>query len=533
MPFNRLLIANRGEIAIRIARAAGETGLATVAIYPADDALSLHVRAADAAHEIPGRGARAYLDIEAVVAAAKATGCDALHPGYGFLSENTLLARRCAEEGITFVGPSPEALDLFGDKAKAKALAKECGVPIIEGTSGPTSLEQAKDFFASLGAGGAVMIKAIAGGGGRGMRIVDDAARLEEAYARCQSEAKAAFGSDGVYVERLIRNARHIEVQIIGDHIGAISHLWERECTIQRRNQKLIEVAPSPSLSNGLRTRIIDAAKELAAAANYDNLGTFEFLVDGDARGDAQAFAFIEANPRLQVEHTVTEEVLGVDLVQAQLAVAGGATLGSLGLAQAYIPKPRGYAMQLRVNMEVMDENGVTKPTGGTLSMFDLPAGPGVRVDTFGCSGYKTSAAFDSLLAKVIVHATGPNWTDVVQKADAHAARIPHRRRRHQHPVPRRGAGASGFHRQPHQYRLHRYPCRRAGPCRRTIFRRRSCWKPALPCPSPRPAKSRPHRQVPPAPSRCRRRCRARSLRSRLGKATSSARASRSRCSNP
>lgn len=417
MPFNRLLIANRGEISIRIARAAGETGLATVAIYPAADALSLHVRAADAAHEIPGRGARAYLDIEAVVAAAKATGCDALHPGYGFLSENTLLARRCVEEGITFVGPSPEALDLFGDKAKAKALAKETGVPIIEGTSGATTLEQARDFFASLGAGGAVMIKAIAGGGGRGMRIVDDAAKLEEAYARCQSEAKAAFGSDGVYVERLIRNARHIEVQIIGDHHGAISHLWERECTIQRRNQKLIEVAPSPSLSNSLRTRIIDAAKELAAAANYKNLGTFEFLVDGDAKGDAQAFAFIEANPRLQVEHTVTEEVLGVDLVQAQLAVADGATLGSLGLAQAYIPKPRGYAMQLRVNMEVMDENGITRPTGGTLSMFDLPAGPGVRVDTFGASGYKTSAAFDSLLAKVIVHATGPNWSDVVQKA--------------------------------------------------------------------------------------------------------------------
>jgi acetyl/propionyl-CoA carboxylase alpha subunit/acetyl-CoA carboxylase carboxyltransferase component len=417
MPFKKLLIANRGEIAIRIARAAGETGLATVAIYPADDAQSLHVRAADAAHEIPGRGARAYLDIEAVIAAAKATGCDALHPGYGFLSENAALARRCAEEGITFVGPSPAALDLFGDKARARALAKNTGVPIIEGTSGPTTLEQAKAFLASLGAGGAVMVKAIAGGGGRGMRIVDDAEKLEEAFARCQSEAKAAFGSDGVYVERLIRNARHIEVQIIGDHHGAISHLWERECTIQRRNQKLIEVAPSPSLGDALRSRIIQAAKDLAAAANYDNLGTFEFLVDGDAKGEGLAFAFIEANPRLQVEHTVTEEVLGVDLVQAQLAVAKGATLGSLGLAQAYIPKPRGYAMQLRVNMEVMDATGATKPTGGTLALFDLPAGPGVRVDTFGRSGYKTSAAFDSLLAKVVVHSTGANWTDVVQKA--------------------------------------------------------------------------------------------------------------------
>ena len=227
----------------------------------------------------------------------------------------------------------------------------------------------------------------------------------------------AAFGSDGVYVERLIRNARHIEVQIICDHYGAISHLWERECTIQRRNQKLIEVAPSPSLNDALRGRIIDAAKELAAAANYDNLGTFEFLVDNDAIASDQAFAFIEANPRLQVEHTVTEEVLGLDLVQSQLAVAAGATLGSLGLAQAYIPKPRGFAMQLRVNMEVMDETGGTKPTGGTLALFDLPSGPGVRVDTFGYSGYRTSTAFDSLLAKVIVHSPGGNWTDVVHKA--------------------------------------------------------------------------------------------------------------------
>ena len=368
MSFHKLLIANRGEIAIRIARAAADAGLATVAIYSADDAQSLHVRAADAAYEIPGRGARAYLDIEAVIAAAKATGCDAVHPGYGFLSENAALARRCAEEGIVFVGPSPEALELFGDKAQAKALAKRCGVPVIEGTGGPTSLDEARAFLASLGAGGAVMIKAIAGGGGRGMRVVDDAAKLEEAYARCQSEAKAAFGSDGVYVERLIRNARHIEVQIIGDHHGAISHLWERECTIQRRNQKLIEVAPSPSLNDALRgahhrrrqgTRRRRATTTISAPSNSSSITTPE--------ASDQAFAFIEANPRLQVEHTVTEEVLGLDLVQSQLAVAAGATLGSLGLAQAYIPKPRGFAMQLRVNMEVMDETGGTRPTGGTL----------------------------------------------------------------------------------------------------------------------------------------------------------------------
>ena len=480
MPFSKLLIANRGEIAIRIARAAGETGLATVAIYPADDALSLHVRAADAAHEIPGRGARAYLDIEAVIAAAKATGCDALHPGYGFLSENALLARRCAAEGITFIGPSPEALDLFGDKARAKALAKDTGVPIIEGTSGPTSLDQAKAFFASLGAGAAVMIKAIAGGGGRGMRIVDHADKLEEAYARCQSEAKAAFGSDGVYVERLIRNARHIEVQIIGDHHGAISHLWERECSIQRRNQKLIEVAPSPSLNDGLRARIIQAAKELAAAANYNNLGTFEFLVDGDVKGDGSAFAFIEANPRLQVEHTVTEEVLGVDLVQAQLAVADGATLGSLGLAQAYIPRPRGYAMQLRVNMEVMDEHGATKPTGGTLGAVRF-AGRAWRARRYVRPFRLQDQCGLRLAARQGDRAFGRRELDRRgAEGDADAARVPHRRRRHQHSVPRGDPGASGFHRQPHQYRFHRCAMSRPSSMRRTILPRRNWWKRAM-----------------------------------------------------
>jgi acetyl/propionyl-CoA carboxylase alpha subunit/acetyl-CoA carboxylase carboxyltransferase component len=417
MPIRKLLIANRGEVAIRIARAAGEIGLATVAIYSTDDAASLHVRVADEAVEIPGRGARAYLDIAAVISAAKAAGCDGLHPGYGFLSENAGLARRCAEEGIIFVGPLPRALELLGDKARAKALAKKCGVPIVEGTSGPTSLAEAKAFLASLGPGAAVVIKAIAGGGGRGMRIVDDPSRIEEAYARCQSEAKAAFGNDRVFIERRIRKARHIEVQIIGDRHGNISHLWERECTVQRRHQKLIEVAPSPSLSKELRTGIIDAAQKLAMAARYDNLGTFEFLLDEEAGAGEPGFAFIEVNPRLQVEHTVTEVVLGIDLVKSQLAVAAGATLASLGLVPEKISKPRGYAMQLRVNMEVMDEAGATKPTGGTLALFDLPSGPGVRVDTFGYTGYKTSAAFDSLLAKIIVHSPSTEWRDLVRKA--------------------------------------------------------------------------------------------------------------------
>lgn len=415
MSFRKLLIANRGEIAIRIARAAADAGLATVAIHPADDANSLHVRIADEAREIPGRGARAYLDIEGVIGAAKASGCDALHPGYGFLSENADLAQRCADEGIVFVGPSPAALKLFGDKVAAKQLAKRCGVPIIAGTTGPSTLEEIKAFFASLGDNAAIMIKAMAGGGGRGMRMVERAADIDDAYARCQSEAKAGFGYDGVYAERLIRNARHIEVQIIGDRHGNVSHLWERECTIQRRNQKLVEIAPSPSLTDGLRHRIVEAARQLASEARYDSLGTFEFLVDGEAGEADGAFAFIEANPRLQVERTVTEEVLSVDLVGAQLAVAAGATLVSLGLDHASVPKPRGFAMQLRINMETMDVTGGTQPTGGTLAVFEPPAGPGVRVDTFGYAGYRTSAAFDSLLAKVIVH-TPMKWADVVAK---------------------------------------------------------------------------------------------------------------------
>lgn len=414
MSFKKLLIANRGEIAIRIARAAADAGIATVAIHPADDALSLHVRVADEAVEIPGRGARAYLDIDAVVKAAKAVGCDAVHPGYGFLSENAAFAMACSDAGIAFVGPKATALELFGDKVAARQLAKRCGVPIIAGTSGPSSLEEITAFFASLGSNAAIVIKAMAGGGGRGMRVVENAPDLAEAYARCQSEARAAFGFDGVYAERLIRQARHIEVQIIGDRHGAISHLWERECTIQRRHQKLIEVAPSPSLSDALRGRIIEAAKQLAAAASYDNLGTFEFLVDGTSE---DSFAFIEANPRLQVEHTVTEEVLGLDLVRAQLAVAAGSTLAALGLAQGSIPTPRGHAMQLRVNMETLDETGATHPTGGVLAVFEPPSGPGVRVDSFGYAGYKTSAAFDSLLAKVIVHTPGEAWHDVVAKA--------------------------------------------------------------------------------------------------------------------
>jgi pyruvate carboxylase len=308
MRFRKMLIANRGEIAIRIARAAAEAGLPTVAIYSNDDATSLHVRQADEARALPGSGARAYLDIAEVIAAAQATGCDALHPGYGFLSENPELARQCEQAGITFVGPGIAALQTFGDKVQARALAQRCGVPVIVGSDTAVSLDQAHAFLAALGGGGAIMIKAVAGGGGRGMRAVHSPAELDEAFARCRSEAHAAFGRDEVYVERLIKDARHIEVQIIGDATGAISHLWDRECSVQRRHQKLIEIAPSPSLSPDLRERIVAAAVAIAKAAAYCNLGTIEFLLDMQADPSrSDAFVFIEANPRLQVEHTVTE----------------------------------------------------------------------------------------------------------------------------------------------------------------------------------------------------------------------------------
>ncbi|MSP43500.1 MAG: carbamoyl-phosphate synthase large subunit [Alphaproteobacteria bacterium] len=406
-----LLIANRGEIAIRIARAAAELGLRTVSVYSADDASSLHVRKTDAAVALAASGPAAYLDIAGIIATARQAGCDAVHPGYGFLSENAALARACTEAGLVFVGPDADTLELFGDKSSAKALARDCGVPIADGVSGPASVEDIKKYFASLGAGGAVMIKAVAGGGGRGMRAVVNAADVDEAFVRCQSEAQSFFGNGNVYAERLLRKPRHIEAQIIGDGSGAVSHVWERECTLQRRHQKLVEIAPCPSLKPALRARILDAAVRMAARARYRGLGTFEFLVEGDE------FIFIECNARLQVEHTVTEEVTGIDLVVAQLRIASGATLSALGLTQDRIPAPSGHAMQLRINMETMNAAGQAQPTGGVLRVFETPSGRGVRVDSFGYAGYATSSSFDSLLAKLIVHAGSPNYADTVAKA--------------------------------------------------------------------------------------------------------------------
>ncbi|MCE2820077.1 MAG: carbamoyl-phosphate synthase large subunit, partial [Phenylobacterium sp.] len=398
----RLLIANRGEIAIRIARTAADMGVGTVAVYAEDDAASLHVRVADEAVALGRTGVPAYLDIEGVIAAARSAGCDAIHPGYGFLSENADFARACEAAGLTFVGPRPESLRLFGDKAAARALAESCGIPLPSGISRPVSLAEAQAFLASLGKGGAVMLKAVAGGGGRGMRPVIDAAELPQAFERAASEAQTAFGSGDLYVEELMPRARHLEVQVLGDDAGGIVHLWDRECSLQRQRQKVIEIAPAFGLPESLRQEMLAAAVALGEAASYRGLGTIEFLVDARP-GAPPRFAFIEANARLQVEHTVTEMVLGLDLVELQLRIADGARLADLGLADG-APAPQGAAIQARVNLETMTADGGSRPSGGVLAAYDPPSGPGVRVDGYGYAGYATSARYDSLLAKVITH---------------------------------------------------------------------------------------------------------------------------------
>ena len=410
MSVTKLLIANRGEIAIRIARAAADMGLPSVAVYSGDDSKSLHLRVADEALPLPGAGAAAYLNADAVLAAAKAAGCDAIHPGYGFLAERADFARQCAKAGLTFVGPDVTHLELFGDKARARGAASAASVPVLRGIDRAVTLEEARAFFAALEPGGAMIVKALAGGGGRGTRAVTSADELDAAYHRCRSEAKAAFGRDDVYVEEFIPRARHVEVQILGDRAGRIAHLGERECSIQRRFQKIIEIAPAQCFGDGLRERIIGAAVRFAKSVRYGNLGTFEFLVGG-----SQPFAFIEANARLQVEHTVTEAVTGIDLVQTQIRLAQGVSLRELGLDAEGVGRPRGFAIQARVNMETIGPDGAVRPGGGTLTVYEAPSGPGVRTDGFGYAGYRTSGAFDSLLAKVIVHA--PGFTAAVGRA--------------------------------------------------------------------------------------------------------------------
>ncbi len=407
----RLLVANRGEIAVRIMATASVLGIETVAVYPADDAACGHVGRADAAVELPGTGAAAYLDVDAIIAAAAGAGCDMLHPGYGFLSERPELAARCAVAGMRFAGPGPEALALFGDKAAARARARELGVPVLAGTGVDPSPGQ---VLALAREHGAVMVKAVAGGGGRGLRPVTDEAGLAEAQLadtmrRCASEAAAAFGDGRIYAERLLPRARHVEVQLIGDGTGAVAVLGDRDCSLQRRRQKLVEIAPA-AVSDAIRARLAGAAAALIGSAGYAGLATAEFLVQDDE------IAFLEVNPRLQVEHTVTEQVTGLDLVELGLRVADGAVLADLGLGELDLEvAPRGVAVQVRVNAETMRPDGTVLPGGGTLSRFQPPAGRGVRVDTAGYPGYAVSPRYDSLLAKVIT--TGGTLAEAARRA--------------------------------------------------------------------------------------------------------------------
>lgn len=410
----KILIANRGEIALRIQRAARDLDIASVAIYAQDDSGARHRFLADEAYALKASGPAAYLDIDAVLKAALETGCDAVHPGYGFLSERADFATACDVAGITFIGPTVAQLSLFGDKGSALQLARECNVPVMPATAGSASLEDITRFFEAQGNAG-IVIKAVGGGGGRGMRVVNRKEDLAQAYARCRSEAASAFGVDALYAERLVARARHIEVQIAGDGSHVVS-LGERDCTLQRRFQKLIEIAPSPALHPELRERILNAATTLAGHVRYRSLGTFEFLVEENDKREQESFVFIEANPRLQVEHTITEQVTGVDLVRLQIGLADGRSLQDMGIDPSAPPTPRGFSIQARINGESTDTQGMARPAQGSLKRFDPPSGPGVRVDTHGYNGYTPSPQFDTLLAKLIVTSSSANFSDAVRR---------------------------------------------------------------------------------------------------------------------
>ena len=409
-----ILIANRGEIAVRIIRTLSELGWRSVVVFAEDDAHSLHVLKADVAIPLAGSGASAYLDQAELISIAQQHKCDGIHPGYGFLSENSQFALACAAAGLTFVGPDADTLGLFGDKARARSLAVECNVSVLKGLDHSVSLNEATGFFDALPDGAAMVIKAVSGGGGRGLRVVKDKADIAQAYARCQSEAETAFGDGSVYVEQWAPAARHIEVQVLGDGSECV-HLFERECTLQRRHQKVLEVAPSPSLLPQLKQALYTASLAMARRAHYCGLGTFEFLVFEAGSQDHQStqFAFIEANPRIQVEHTVTETILGLDLVALQLAVVFGAPLADLGLAGLM---PVGYAIQARINLESYQPDGQVKPSAGVIEGWDSPGGQGVRLDSYVYSGYQTSPRYDSMVAKLIVHSPWGDFGAVLRK---------------------------------------------------------------------------------------------------------------------
>ncbi len=392
--FRKILIANRGEIAIRIMRACTEMNIRTVGVYSTADKESLHVKFADETICIgPPQAGESYLKMDALISAAKATGCDALHPGYGFLSENPEFVRRCKKAGIVYVGPTAEAMEALGNKIRAKRMMKEAGVPVVPGSDGPvSSYEELEKLAKEIGY--PVLIKASAGGGGRGIRKVFAERDLKRLYEEARSEARACFGDDEMYLEKLIINPRHIEVQILADEHGHVIHLGERDCSIQRKNQKLVEESPGLFISDDIRNAMGEAAVKAAKAAGYTNAGTVEFVLD--SKGN---FYFIEMNTRIQVEHGVTEMVTGVDLVQEQIRLAHH---GVLHLKQEDV-KIKGYAIECRINAE--DPTKDFLANSGKITFLQLPGGPGVRVDTMLYDGYETSPFYDSLMGKVVVHA--------------------------------------------------------------------------------------------------------------------------------
>jgi acetyl-CoA carboxylase biotin carboxylase subunit len=390
--FKKILIANRGEIALRIICACRELGIKTVAVYSEADENSLHVRFADEDVCIgPPRSADSYLSVPAIISAAEITGADAIHPGYGFLSESAYLAEVCEACHIKFIGPSPNVIRLLGDKARARRAMKKAGVPILPGSDGPVDSEdKAQKCARDLGL--PVIIKAVAGGGGRGMRVIRDMKELTKALKTAQREAEAAFGVGDVYIEKYVENPRHIEFQVLGDHHGAVVHLGERECSIQRRHQKLLEEGPSVAVTEKMRRKLGGAVVDAARAVQYTNAGTFEFLLD-----DKQNFYFLEVNTRVQVEHPVTEFITGVDIVKEQIRIAAGERLS---FKQGDVTFT-GHAIECRVNAE---DPETFAPSPGLIHAFSVPGGPGVRVDTFAHSECTVSPYYDSMIAKIIVH---------------------------------------------------------------------------------------------------------------------------------
>ena len=392
--FDKLLVANRGEIAVRIIRAAKELGLRTVAVFSDADKESLAVRYADEAVPIgPPPAIKSYLNIDAIIAAAKQTGAGAIHPGYGFLSENARFAEAVAAAGLVFVGPTPESIRIMGDKAAARTAAQAAGVPIVPGSKAEVT-DLADAVAAAHEIGFPVMLKASAGGGGRGIRVADDEAAFGKHFQTAQAEAAAAFGSGALYLERFLKRARHIEVQVLGDG-GRVVHCFERECSLQRRRQKVWEEAPSAAIDEATRQALCDSAVRLAARVGYRGAGTLEYLYD-DETGE---FFFIEMNTRIQVEHPVTEAATGIDLVRATIEIAQGRPLE---FKQADITI-RGAVIEVRINAEDPDKG--FRPSPGRISALTLPGGPGVRVDTMLYPGYVVPPYYDSLLAKIIVHA--------------------------------------------------------------------------------------------------------------------------------